>query len=87
MEILEHAGPDGKRYFIMSKKRARLSVRECGLHIKNKYILLMINSSADEFPEQGMRPVGSGLQFRVPLGCDKPGVFRNFYHFHDTSIW
>ena len=59
MGILEHTGLDRERYFIMNKKRARLSVRECGLHIKNEYILPMINSCANEFPEQGVRPVGS----------------------------
>lgn len=59
MGILEQTGHERKRYFIMSKKRARLSVKECGLHINNEYMLPMIHSSANEFPEQRVRSVGS----------------------------
>ncbi len=37
--------------------------------------------------KQRSRLVGPGLKFRVPLGSDKPGMFRQFAHLHNRSIW
>ena len=51
-----------------------------------RLIFLFTERGADESEEQGVRAVGTALEFRVELYSDVEVVIFRFYGFHDIIV-
>ena len=51
-----------------------------------RLVFLFTERGADESEEQGVRAVGTALEFRVELYADVEVVIFRFYGFHDIIV-